>query len=178
METRKLIPELERDLGLTFDRERLLGGKRFRCAYLRSDPGEELLQRAIEVLGERCLDYADECTVLVGAEGDDPYAVYVGPKINPLELLAPFSVGTHNESLNEHEQTISTMTEIYQTVPFVAYFADAAGYRVRFLSDVTDVQAERFEEQLIELCPDAIELHEGEVAETIMRQRRLILWWD
>ena len=179
METDKIILELERVLGLSFSHELLLSGKKFRYARLDpEDPEEESLYRAMEVLEKRCVDWANDCTTFLGAKGEEPYAVYVGPKISPLEILEPFGVGTHNDDGNQHEQTIWMLSELFQAVPFVAYFADAAGYRVRFLSDVTDALAKRIEEQVLEVCPDAIELHEGDVAETIVQQRRLILWWD
>jgi hypothetical protein len=172
MESNKMLPDIERALGLKFDHQRELSGKQFHYAPTRASDA------ALEIIEKRCLDWANDCTVFVGLEDDDSmHGVYAGPKISPLELIAPFGVGTHND-WETSDSVLEMMTEVFQKAPFVAYFADAAGYRIKFLHEVADEHAREFEQLIEEVCPDAIELHELGVFETIKQHRRLVLWWD
>jgi hypothetical protein len=172
MESNKMLLDIERALGLKFGYQRALSGKQFHYAPMPA------FDEILETIEKRCLDWADECTVFVGLEDDDSmHGVYAGPKISPLELIAPFGVGTHND-WESTDSVLEMMTQVFQKAPFVAYFVDAAGYRIKFLHEVTEEHAREFEQLVGEVCPDAIDLHEFGVFETVRQHRRLVLWWD
>jgi len=175
------LAEVERTLGLSFTEDRVVAGKTFRYVSLSSDDAS---RQAFTLIGERCLDWAAHGTVFVGMkDGDRTHGVYAGPKVTPLEIFVDFEVGTHNDwDEQQHDQTLRTMTELFETAPFVAYFADSAGYQVRFFGPVTDEQAKQLQKQLEEVCFDAITLsldrYGLELSEFVRKHRRLILWWD
>ena len=180
MDASSFVAEVEKTLGLSLRELRSIGATPFRFGALASN---KKTREALTQVSDRCLDWAADGTAFVGLMNDEAaYGVYAGPRISPLEIFTTFEVGSHNDWDVQQEQALAVMTEIFQVAPYVAYFADQAGFQVRFLNAVSEAQAKQFQDQITEVCFDAITLsldqYGIELSEFIRKYGRLVLWWD
>jgi hypothetical protein len=175
------VAEIERTIGVRATQTRKLGERDARYA-----PVAALEERALGLLEQHCVAWdGDGFTVFFGAlEGDRSHGLYIAPWTDAIALMRLFAVGTHNGSMRVATKAQRGMERIQREAPFVPYFADAAGFKVKFKGAVSDAQAEAFEALVLEFNIEAIELVEqaGDegplLAAAIQKNRRLELWWD
>ena len=168
------LAELEQLLGIRFQ-QGTFAAKRAQVAAL-SEP-----YQAIEVLRGRVLDlFHAGLSAFVAARGDAPHALYALPAIDPLEVAQLCEVGSHGGCSSV--EVLQVLKQIQERSPFEVFFADAAGFKARFLAPPSEAEARRIEELVLDVCIDAINLidsDEPDYAQAIVLEKQsLELWWD
>jgi hypothetical protein len=161
-----------------------------------SPAGSEFpLDRVIQTAGEHCLwCHSLGYAVFVGLPDDvGPPSLYAIAGADPIRLMAVFDVGNHNDFTGDTPARARRyMAALLTTDPFVPYFADPAGFKVRFIDHVTAARARDIAGAVLEFDPDAVALGEalddieeaGDIdirdalGRVIHRRQRLELWWD
>ena len=153
------------------------------------------LDRVIETVGEHCLwCHGLSYTVFVGLPDDvGPPSLYAIADADPIRLMAVFDVGNHNDFTGDTPARARRyMAALLTTDPFVPYFADPAGFKVRFIDHVSAARARDIAGAVLEFDPDAVALGEalahvedaGDIdihnalGQVIHKRQRLELWWD
>ena len=152
------------------------------------------LERVIETVGEHCLRcHSLSYTVLVGLPGAGPPSLFAIADADPIRLMAVFDVGNHNDFTGDTPARARRyMAALSTTDPFVPYFADPAGFKVRFIDQVSAARARDIAAAVLEFAPDAVALGEaltpveeaGDIdildalGQVICKRQRLELWWD
>ena len=196
------IKQIEALLGRTFTTRETIGPySAFRALIeeprvtLTPAGAEFPLDRVIETVGEhsvRChgLGY----TAFVGLPDDvGPWSLFAIADADPIRLMTVFDVGNHNDFIGDTPARARRyMTELLAADPFVPYFADPAGFKVRFIDHVSAARARDIAGAVLAFDPDAVALAEAVVhvedaadidihdalAQVIHKRQRLELWWD
>lgn len=117
--------------------------------------------------------------LFVGVHGDDgPHRLFLMPALSSLDVIELFKVGTHNASDDGWRAVHDALKRIHGESSFSVYFADAAGYKATFAAKPDEKAAKRFEQLVLEVDPEAMDLSDEPVWETIHEQGVLQLWWD
>jgi len=179
-----VVLDVERTLDVTFTSWHELAGRHALVAHIDQTRQDEL----IDAIEPRCVDWDDAGhTVFVGALGHGPHGVFALPVVDPTELMAAFAVGSHHD-LSPRGDTAArarlAMQQILRDAPFVPYFIDAAGMKVRFVDPVPPLLAQRIEVAVLDFDLEALDLIDDDgreppsLASSIHRTQRLQLWWD
>lgn len=153
------------------------------------------LDRLIETVGEHCLRcHGLGYTVFVGLPDDTgPPSLYAIANADPIRLMAMFDVGNHNDYTGDTPvRARRYMAALSTTDPFVPYFVDPAGFKVRFIDRVSAALARDIAGAVLEFDPDALAVGEAltrledagdldivdALGQVIHERQRLELWWD
>lgn len=123
--------------------------------------------------------------VICGRMADDPgHRLYLIEDIEPAEVIEQFETGMHglySYGQDDSEQCYEEMEAVYKIAAYRPYFADAAGFKARFLETLSAAQALRIEDVLTV----GLEGYQSEwsgqgpvVADTLMKENQIRLWWD
>jgi hypothetical protein len=168
------IQQIEAILGPTFDSVRRLGNH---AAFYGTVP-DDSTAALTEKIAEHCVRWhAKEYTVFVGCiEGDRTSGLFAFFNINPVQLMEIFNVGGHNDFFGHTPNRAQRyMRRLYETDEFVPYFIDAAGFKVRFVKQVSAARAQEIEKAVLDFDPDA---YDAANQFAILQKQTLELWWD
>jgi hypothetical protein len=173
--------EIERELDVTFNSEHSIG----ETPALRASFERVRLYEMVDLLEARAVFWHGRGqTVFAGLKGrDSEHGLFAAPALDPLVLMEDFEVGSHNDpSRQRPAQACAGMRRIHDAAPFVPYFADKAGFKVRFVAPVPIALARKFEAIVLGFDLDALSLlpedDEPSLARSIHENGRLELWWD
>jgi hypothetical protein len=114
--------------------------------------------------------------------GDDGHAIYLIEDGSAIEVAREFETGSHNAFAGvETEQVCDELSCVLKVAPFRPYFADAAGYKAKFLDRLTARQAQAIERILTVGLEGYLSEWSGDgpiMAETLVEENGLRLWWD
>jgi hypothetical protein len=131
--------------------------------------------------------------VICGMLNDyDTPSIYLIEGRSAVEIAKDFGTGSHQTFLPpETEQVCEVLARIFNTAAFRPYFADPAGYKAHFRSQITRRQAVEIEQILLAACVgmegyetglDGEEVEysdEGPIlAPMIESENGIRLWWD
>ena len=123
--------------------------------------------------------------VLCGHMAEDRgHRLYLIEDIEPAELIEQFECGSHNLSSIGHddsEQCYEEMEAVHQIAPYRPYFADGAGFKARFLESISQEKALQIEDILTVGLEGYQSDWSGEgpvLAETLVKENQVRLWWD
>ncbi len=119
--------------------------------------------------------------VVCGLLGRDMgHSIYVIENASPLDLVREFETGSHNSS-DDPDEVYDELSRVFKVAPFRPYFVDSAGYKARFLKRLTTRQSHK----IADILTVGLEGYicewtgvEDSIAETLVKENGLRLWWD
>lgn len=124
-------------------------------------------------------------------------AVLAASAISPVDIVELARVGTHNNDGGYWEVVSKAMQIVYDVCPFEPYFADAAGYKARFLKQPDESEARKIFDTIMKIAPESWQLlyeeakdngfqsenssaqeYERGMLYCLTNTGRFHLWWD
>ena len=144
-----------------------------------TDDWQTLQARALKLHGQFSASVQLVCGLL---EGDDGHAIYLVENASAIDLARDFETGSHNAFAGpETEQVCDELSRIFKVASFRPYFVDAAGYKAKFLDRLTTRQSQMIEGILTVGLEGYVSEWSGDgpiLAETLVKENGLRLWWD
>jgi hypothetical protein len=152
-----------------------------RPGWYRTAPSTyaELERQAIQLQ----VNLPDHLQLFCGMLGYDiGHAIYVIENISSIEIAREFQVGSHNAfGPSIQAKVCNELTRVFEIANFRPYFIDAAGYKARFLKQITENQAASIEEILTQGLEGYASEWSGDgplLANTVLEENQIRLWWD
>jgi hypothetical protein len=144
-----------------------------------SDDWQTLEARVLDLHGQLPTSVQVVCGLL---DRDEGHAIYLIEDATPIDVAREFGTGTHNAFTGgEAEQVCDELSRVFKIAPFRPYFVDAAGYKAKFVGELTAKQAESIEGILTVGLEGYVSEWSGDgpiMADTLLKENGLRLWWD
>ena len=151
--------------------------------WYRTAIGRNYSETAARVLALQGAPRLDEWQIVCGCKGDDAgHSIYVIHGFSPIELAREFRTGSHNAwPKAETDKVCEQLGSVFEIAPFQPYFIDAAGFKCRFIQPISSQQADAIERILTVGLEGYVSEWSGQgpiVADTVVAENGLRLWWD
>jgi hypothetical protein len=107
-------------------------------------------------------------------EQEQCYRVFLAPSDDVMAVVRAFGVGSHNSTFDNKvsEEAIEQIGEILKVGSVAPFFADSAGFKLRFLTPISDEAIATLQD--VEPMMD----DEGLICNYIRDRQEIHLWWD
>src|SRR4029453_7146317 len=112
-------------------------------------------------------------------EGETGYRLFLAPSNNVLAVLKAFDVGSHGGFYDPAgpARALREIETVHKRYPLIPYFADSAGFKARFTTEVTAELISFLEDALSDVEP-MMDSNSGSIGEYVRKHQGIHLWWD
>jgi hypothetical protein len=110
---------------------------------------------------------------------ESSYRLFLAPSDDVVAVARVFEVGTHAADYDPegHARALREIAIVQERSPMIPFFADAAGFKARFVGSVTEELITFLEGTLSDSVP-MMDADDGSITKYVRTQKGIHLWWD